>query len=95
MTSSERSLIGQIGAHKSWAKTANRSARTAPARDGLAQRFLEQAGGDPLRAESLRKAFYAEMTYKSVQARRKAREALAEARGAEAALERLNGGDAA
>jgi hypothetical protein len=64
------SLIGRIGAHSKWAKTTDRAAATAPARAGLERRFLEQAGGDPVRAASLRKAFYADLTLKSVKARR-------------------------
>ena len=37
-TPAERQLIAQIGAHESWARTTNRSARTAPART-LAKRI--------------------------------------------------------
>jgi len=36
------------------------------------QKFLDQAGGDPVRAAHLRKAFYAEMALKSARARRAA-----------------------
>jgi hypothetical protein len=53
----------------SWANTVDRAARTAPARRAADARFLEQAGGDPKRAESLRRAFYKELTIKSLRAR--------------------------
>jgi hypothetical protein len=44
---SEVRLAAQIRAHQSWAKTVDRSARTAPARAALERQFLEKAGGDP------------------------------------------------
>jgi hypothetical protein len=69
-TSSAASLLGRIGAHVSWANTTDRSARTAPARAALAQRFLDEAGGDPVRAEHIRRAYYARLALKSAQARR-------------------------
>jgi len=50
-TDSERVLRSRIAAHTSWALTDNRSGRTAPARAALKQRFLDQANGDPVRAE--------------------------------------------
>jgi hypothetical protein len=71
LTPAERTLRAQIGAHDSWAKTENRSARTAKARQAFQDRFLTEAGGDPKRAEHLRKAFYARMSLKSAQARRR------------------------
>jgi hypothetical protein len=69
---SERRLLARVAAHRSWARTDDRSARTANARAGLEQKFLDQAGGDPVKAEHLRKAYYAELALKSAQARRKA-----------------------
>ncbi len=75
MTHSERQLAGRIAAHESWAQTPDRAARTAPAREALAAKFLSQAGGDPTRAEHLRKAYFARLALKSAQSRRKAREA--------------------
>jgi hypothetical protein len=66
-----RSQIGRIAAHASWAKTPDRTARTANARKALEDTFLAEADGDPLRAESLRKAYYARMAFKSAQARRR------------------------
>ncbi|WBQ02952.1 hypothetical protein [Kribbella sp. CA-293567] len=63
-------LAAQANAHKSWAATPDRLARTAPGRRAADARFLAQADGDPVRAESLRKAFYADLTAKSIRARR-------------------------
>jgi hypothetical protein len=40
---SEVRLAAQIRAHQSWAKTVDRTARTAPARAALERQFLEQA----------------------------------------------------
>ena len=72
MSKSLTSLRASIAAHESWAQTENRSARTAPARAALDAKFLEQAGGDPVRAAHLRKAYFARLALKSAQARRKA-----------------------
>lgn len=71
-TPEERSLAGSIAAHTSWARTVNRTERTAPARAGLEAKFLREADGDPQRAESLRKAYYQRLALKSAKARRKA-----------------------
>lgn len=71
LTPAERTLRSQIAAHESWARTPDRSARTANARKGLENKFLAEAGGDPKRAESLRKAYYARLAFKSAQARRR------------------------
>lgn len=75
ITDSERVQASRLGAHLSWANTVDRSARTAPARAALDQKFLDAADGDPVRAEHLRKAHFARLALKSAQARRKAREA--------------------
>ena len=56
----------------SWANTKDRSARTAPARAALEQRFLDEAGGDPVRAAHLRKAYFQRLALKSAQSRRRA-----------------------
>ena len=61
---------GRVGAHLSWAKTSDRTARTAPARAALEQRFLDEAGGDPVRAAHLRKAYFQRLALKSAAARR-------------------------
>jgi hypothetical protein len=93
-SASERHLAAQIRAHQSWADTEDRTARTAKARAALDQKFLDQAGGDPVRAEHLRKAHYLRLALKSAQARRKIKNLTAEAESAEAELA-ANGGDAA
>jgi len=74
-SASEKSQAGRYMAHLSWANTEDRSARTAPARAARDRRFLELAGGDPVRAASLRKAFFVEMALRSAKARRRNREA--------------------
>ena len=83
MPDAVRRLRAQIGAHKSWANTENRTARTAPAREASFRRFLDEV--DPARqlsdderarrAEHLHKAHMAALALKSVASRRKAAEA--------------------
>jgi hypothetical protein len=70
VTPTTRSAIGRIGAHTKWANTTDRTAATAPARAALEQKFLDQADGDPLRAASLRKAYYARLSLASAEVRR-------------------------
>lgn len=60
---------GRIGAHISWANTTDRTARTAPARAALEQKFLDQADGDPVRAAHLRKAYFQRLALASAKAR--------------------------
>jgi len=91
-TETERRLHARANAHMSWALTPDRSARTAPARRALAQKFLEQADGDPVRAAHLRQAFFARLALKSAQARRKAKQLTTTAEAAEAELAALGGG---
>lgn len=91
MSSEERTMRGRIAAHESWAQTEDRTARTNPAREALRQKFLDQAGGDPVRAEHLWKAHFARLALKSAQSRRKAQEAREEAARAEAELRELGG----
>jgi len=91
MTENERRLRAQMGAHSSWANTTDRTARTAPARAALEQKFLNAADGDPVRAAHLRKVYFQRLALKSAQARRKAREFTAEAAQAEAELEHVGG----
>lgn len=86
MPNPNASLAGAIGAHVSWANTTDRTARTAPARAALDRKFLEQAGGDPVRAEHLRKAHFKRLALKSAEARRKAKALTVEAEDAEAEL---------
>lgn len=88
---SEQSLAASVAAHTSWANTEDRSARTAPARRALDAKFLEQAGGDPQRAESLRSAHFKRLALKSAQSRRRAREATEAAAAAETELKALGG----
>lgn len=76
----ELSLAGRMFAHQSWANTEDRSERTRPAREAMIQKFLDETktaeypDGDPIKAESLRRAFYAEIALKSAQVRRANRE---------------------
>jgi hypothetical protein len=67
----ELSLAMKAAAHHSWAHTSDRNARTRAAREAFEQKFLDEAGGDPVRAAHLRKAYFALLTLKSAQARRK------------------------
>lgn len=73
MPDNEASLRGKIAVHESWANTHDRPARTAPARAAFDRKFLDQAGGDPVKAEHLRKAHFARLALKSAQARRRAK----------------------
>ena len=70
MNESERQLRAKIAAHTSWANTEDRTARTAKGRAALDQKFLDQAGGDPVKADHLRRAHFARLALKSAQARR-------------------------
>jgi hypothetical protein len=64
-------LEAVAAAHQSWANTEDRSARTAKARKAFEEKFLTEAGGDPQRAASLRKAHFARLVVASVKARRR------------------------
>lgn len=64
------------------------------ARQALQQKFLDQAGGDPVRAEHYRKAHFARLALKSAQARRKIKTPTAEAETEAAEVELRAGGDA-
>ena len=90
MTDPTKSMAGRIGAHQSWANTIDRSARTAPGRAALEQRFLDEADGDPKRAEHLRKVYFQRLAMKSAESRRRAKALLADA---DAADRELHGGD--
>jgi len=68
--SASPSAWGRIGAHLKWAKTEDRSAATAAARAALEQKFLDEAGGDPVRAQHLRKAHFQRMALKSAASRK-------------------------
>jgi hypothetical protein len=80
LTPAERTFRAKGAAHASWGNTIDRAARTANGRKAFEDKFLAQADGEPKRAESLRKAFYANLVLKSVQARKRRREAAEEAR---------------
>lgn len=77
-TSVDRSQIAKIAAHTRWANTADRSAATQAARDGMARKFEDQV--DPerrlapeeraRRAGSARRAHYQRLALKSAQSRR-------------------------
>jgi hypothetical protein len=64
--STERSLAGRVGAYESWARTEDRSARTAPARAAFLARFEDAP--DP---EAARKAYFNRLALASAKARRK------------------------
>jgi hypothetical protein len=92
------SIRGRIASYSSWGNTADRTARTAPARAALEQKFLEQVSDhitDPearrLAAESIRRAYYLRLAAKSADSR--ARRLRERADDAEANL--AAGGDAA
>jgi hypothetical protein len=93
-SSVERAQNASIAAHLSWANTENPSERTAPARRALEAKFLEEAGGDPVRAAHLRKAYFKRLALKSAQSRRRAKECAAVAEAAETELSELAGGAA-
>ena len=65
MTGAERTLQASLAAHTSWANTENPTERTAPARREFEQKFLEEAGGDPVRAAHLRKAYFKRLALRS------------------------------
>jgi len=74
-TAAEVSLHASAMAHRGWGLCEDRTKRTAPARSKFEQRFLDAAEGDPVRAASLRKAYFADLARQGVQARRRNREA--------------------
>ncbi len=79
LTPSERKLRGQLAAHRSWANTADPSARTAPARAKFMDRFDREVDPDSVlpeaerhrRAESAKKSYYTGLALKSAKARRR------------------------
>jgi hypothetical protein len=83
LTPSERALRGRIGAHLSWANTADPKARTKPGRDAFLARFEREVDPDGVmdpaerarRAGHLRKAYMQELAIKSAQKRRENRAA--------------------
>jgi hypothetical protein len=81
LTPTERTLRAQIAANESWANTENRSARTAPARKAMLEKFESEV--DPnneltpteraKRAEYKRRAHFKRMALASARARRRRR----------------------
>ena len=73
-----RTLRARLAAHESWARTSDRSARTAPAREAAWSRFDREVDPDgkldpqerARRAEHARKAYFLRLAMKSAQARR-------------------------
>lgn len=76
-TPEDRALRARIGAHESWARTADRASRTAPAREAMLARFEKEVDPDnqlPIaeriqRAEHLRKAYFLRLARRSADAR--------------------------
>lgn len=91
---SSRAAWASVGAHESWARTADRSARTAKARASFDARFEAQVDPDGVltpaerakRAAHARKAYFARLALKSAESRRKAKQLNAEADAADAEL---------
>lgn len=79
MTPEERRLRAKLGAHISWANTADPAERTAKARRAFEARFEKEADPDGVlppeerarRAKHLRDAFYTRIQLKSAETRRK------------------------
>jgi hypothetical protein len=78
-TPGERTLRAQLAAHESWARTPDRSARTAPARRGFRAKLEKQIDPDGTlppaerdkRVENAYSAHMKRMALKSAQARRR------------------------
>jgi hypothetical protein len=73
----DRSVIASIAADISWGNTPDRTARTAPARKALEDKFLELVPSevvDPdaraIAADNLKRAFYRQLARKSAAVRR-------------------------
>jgi hypothetical protein len=102
-----RSLASRAGSFESWARTADRSARTAPGRAAFLDRFEREVDPDGVlapeerarRAEYLRKAYFTRLALKSAKSRaRRARshdEDVDLAAELRAAADQLGSGDAA
>ena len=79
----QRSVIGRAAVEKSWAFTADRAARTQPARDAFARRFEHEVDPHSVlepdertrRPEHARRAYFASLSAKSARARRMKRRA--------------------
>ncbi len=79
----ERVLRARIASHRSWANTADRSARTAPGRKAALDKFEREVDPEGIlnpaeraaRAEHARKAYFTSLALKSAQVRRKGKAA--------------------
>lgn len=79
LTPEQRAIQGRIGAHVSWSRTVDASARTAPARRAALERFYDEVDPDRIlpepererRAGHARKAHMARLALASAKARRK------------------------
>jgi hypothetical protein len=78
-TPGDRALVARLAAHESWARTEDRQARTAPARQAFLGRFEAEVDPEGVlppqerarRAESARQAHMTRMALRSAQARRR------------------------
>jgi hypothetical protein len=78
MSAMERALRSRAASHARWSREPDRTAATAPARAGMQARFEREVDPDGVldpaerskRAESARKAYYADLTRRSIAARR-------------------------
>ena len=72
-----RQIAGKFGAHESWSRTADRTARTANGRRAFLERFEREVDPDnkltpadrAVRAEHARKAYFQRLALKSAHAR--------------------------
>lgn len=79
MSGAERTLRARLAAHESWARTTDRAARTAAAREAFTSRFERQVDPDGVldpverarRAEHARRAHMTRLSLRAAQARRK------------------------
>jgi hypothetical protein len=79
LTPAERTTRARLAAHVSWARTGDRSARTAAGTRALLDRFERQVDPDGVlapserarRSEAARKAYFTSLALKSAQARRR------------------------
>ena len=79
MSQAEKRLRGQVAANTSWSNTTDPSARTRPARDKFAERFIDEVDPERTlpeaerhrRAESARRAYFARLALASAKARRR------------------------
>ena len=79
---SAESLAKSYAADVSWAKTPDRTVRTANARKAADARFLALAGGDVQRAAKLRQVHYKAIQLKSIAVRKARAEARRKQNGA-------------